>query len=110
MSKRVHNSRIPTQPTEKYDPIINRMNDLLPVTKKPRAIHPRQHGHNNKQRQQYQQHHPKYPPNPEPRQHQQPLDQPREHEISNQKIKFQSQGQNNYSTAQKIIINESTLR
>ena len=52
-------------PTEQYDPVTNWMADLPPLTKKPRAIHPRQRGHNknniNKQRylpKQHQQHQP----------------------------------------------------
>ena len=34
-------------PTEQYDPVTNWMADLPPLTKKTRAIYPRQRGNNN---------------------------------------------------------------
>ena len=48
-------------PTEQYDPVTNWMADIPPMTKKPRAFHPRQHGNkinNNKQRHSSKQHQP----------------------------------------------------
>ena len=74
MSKRSHQTATPTLPEEQYDPLTNWMADLPPLAKKPRAIHPRQRGHLNKQqhKQQHQhQHQQQYRQQHEPHQHQQ---------------------------------------
>ena len=55
MSKRSYQTATPPLPEEQYDPLTNWMADLPPLTKKPRAIHPRQRGHTHKTHQQYQQ-------------------------------------------------------
>ena len=47
MSKRSYQTATPTLPEEQYDPLINWMADLPPLTKKSRAIYPRQRGNNN---------------------------------------------------------------
>ena len=59
MLKRSYQNTTPTLPEEQYDPVTNWMADLPPLTKKPRAIHPRQRGHTQKHHQQHQpqQHH-----------------------------------------------------
>ena len=76
MSKRSYQITTPTLPVEQYDPITNWMSDLPPLAKKPRAIHPRQRGHFNKQQQQHKQqlqhqHQQQYRQQHEPHQHQQ---------------------------------------
>ena len=76
MSKRSYQITTPTLPVEQYDPITNWMSDLPPLAKKPRAIHPRQRGHFNKQQQQHKQQHQhqhqqQYRQQHEPHQHQQ---------------------------------------
>ena len=76
MSKRSYQITTPTLPVEQYDHITNWMSDLPPLAKKPRAIHPRQRGHFNKQQQQHKQQHQhqhqqQYRQQHEPHQHQQ---------------------------------------
>ena len=61
MSKRSYQITTPTLPEEEYDPITNWMSDLPPLSKKPRAIHPRQRGHS-KHQQQHQQHRQQHQP------------------------------------------------
>ena len=57
MSKRAFNNKTPKLPKEQYDPNTNWLSDLPPLTKKPRAKHPRQCGHINKLQQQHRQQH-----------------------------------------------------
>ena len=59
MSKRSYNNTTPTLPEEQYEPITNWMSDLPPLSKKPRAIHPRPGGHTDKHQKQ---HRPQYQP------------------------------------------------
>ena len=58
MSKRSYQNTIPRLPEDQYDPIKNWMSDLPPLSKKPRAIHPRQRGHSKHQQQHQKQHQP----------------------------------------------------
>ena len=73
MSKRSYHNTTPTLPEKQYEPVTNWMADLSPLTKKARAIHPRQRGNNNnnnnKQRQHQSQH--KQQQRQEPQKHQQ---------------------------------------
>ena len=80
MSKRSYQITTPTLPVEQYDPITNWMSDLPPLSKKPRAIHPRQRGNNNNKNNnnnnnKKRQHQPphKQQQRQEPQQHQQQL-------------------------------------
>ena len=57
MSKRSYQNTISTLPEEQYHPITNWMSDLPPLSKKLRAIHPRQRCHS-KHQQNRQQHQP----------------------------------------------------
>ena len=55
MSKRSYQNTTPTLPEEQNDPVTKWMADIPPLTKKTRAIHPRQRGHSNKHQQRHQQ-------------------------------------------------------
>ena len=95
-SYRDYNNRFPLLSTEQYNLNTNWISGFRLIVKKLRAIHLRYRGHNNKQRQQHQQHYSTVSTthqrqSPEPLQHQhQPLDQPRDYRHQQSKNKIQS--------------------